>query len=111
MDHHDNTQTVGGAATLPRLITIKQAADLLAVHPETVRNWIDRKIVPFIVLPHEEGARQEYRIPLQGLLTCLSGNYDLGQDLNVTEDLKRLNDAARRGRKVDPLDELYKRPR
>ena len=101
-----------GAATQPRLITVTQAAELLAVDPQTVRNWIERQLVPYIVLPHEEGARQEYRIPLQGLLTSLSGTYDLGQELNVSEDLDRLNAAAKRSdRRIDPLDEIYKRPR
>jgi hypothetical protein len=111
MPRIDN-RTTSGAATQPRLITVKQAAELLAVDPQTVRNWIERKLVPYIVLPHEEGARQEYRIPLQGLLTSLTGTYDLSQDLDVSEDLERINRAARRGkRKIDSLEEMYKRPR
>jgi excisionase family DNA binding protein len=105
-------QTTSSAATQPRLITVTQAAELLAVDRQTVRNWIDRKLVPYIVLPHEEGGRQEYRIPLQGLLTSLTGTYDLSQDLDVSKDLDRINQAAQRSnRKVDPLTEMYKRPR
>src|SRR3954447_14362252 len=90
-------------ATQPRLITVKQAADLLAVHPETVRNWIDRELIPFIVLPHEEGGRQEYGVLLQALLNGLSGTSILARNLERITRAVGNSDAG-----GDPFDELYK---
>jgi excisionase family DNA binding protein len=99
------SRTTGGAATLPRLITVNQAAQMLAVSSETVRSWIDKGSIPHIVLP-QSGTRREFRIPLQGLLSCLSGNYDLAAEL------ESLNEAARRiDPDVDVLDEMSRRPR
>jgi excisionase family DNA binding protein len=96
-------RTAGGAATQPRLVTVSQVASLLAVSHETVRKWIARGTIPYIVLPHDADAtRNEYRIPLQGLLTCLSGNYDLSQDLDA------IHAAAQ---DVDVLKDLPRRPR
>jgi excisionase family DNA binding protein len=70
-------------------VTVSQAAALLAVSGDTVRNWIKRGTIPYIVLPHEERANREYRIPLQGLLSCLAGNYDLGADIAALADAAR----------------------
>jgi Helix-turn-helix domain len=85
----------GGAATQPKLITVPQAAELLSVSSQTVRNWIDKQLIPFIVLPHEpEASRVEHRIPLQGLLACLGGTYDLAADLNLGAELRLANEAA-----------------
>jgi excisionase family DNA binding protein len=75
----------GGATTMPRLITVEDAATLLAVSDTTVRNWIARRTIPYIQLP-ETGARAQYRIPLQGLLSSLGGNYDLAGDLKAIEE-------------------------
>jgi len=91
------------ADTQPRLVTVTEVARLLAVSDETVRKWIAREIIPYIVLPHATDAkRNEYRIPLQGLLTCLSGNYDLSRDLNAiheaAQDVDVLTDAPPRVR-------------
>jgi excisionase family DNA binding protein len=69
-----------GAATLPRLVSVEEAASLLAVADTTVRNWIKKDAIPYIVLPGA-GTRKQYRIPLQALLTTLAGNYDLVADL------------------------------
>jgi len=98
----------GEAATQPRLMTVAQAAGLLAVSPQTIRNWIDRRLIPFIVLPHEPDAtRIEHRIPLQGLLACLGGTYDLGAELDLGSDLRMANDAARSATADEPeLDTL-----
>jgi excisionase family DNA binding protein len=70
----------GGAATLPRLVSVEEAAALLSVADTTVRNWIKKDAIPYIVLPGSE-TRKQYRIPLQALLTSLAGNYDLASDL------------------------------
>jgi excisionase family DNA binding protein len=55
-----------------RLISTKEAAELLAVSPRTITNWINDEKVPYVRLPGGE-----YRLPLGALLECLSGNYDL----------------------------------
>jgi hypothetical protein len=78
---------------------------MLAVSAETVRNWIEKDAIPYIGLP-QTGSRREYRIPLQGLLSSLSGNYDLAADL------RSLNEAAAQ---IDPdydvLEAMGRRPR
>jgi excisionase family DNA binding protein len=68
---------------MPRLITVEEAAELLAVSASTIRNWIKRDTIPYIELPKKSAGntRGQYRIPLQGLLNTLSGNYDLGAAL------------------------------
>jgi excisionase family DNA binding protein len=75
-------QIAGGAATLPRLISVEEAATLLSVTDTTIRNWIKQDAIPYIELPGGEARqRKQYRIPLQGLLNTLAGNYDLAADL------------------------------
>jgi excisionase family DNA binding protein len=73
-----------GAATLPRLISVEEAATLLAVSDTTVRNWIKNDAIPYIELPGGT-ERKRYRIPLQGLLTSLVGNYDLASDIEYLQ--------------------------
>ncbi len=97
-------RTIGGSATLPRLITVQQAAEMLAVSGETVRNWIEKEAIPYLVLP-QSGSRREFRIPLQGLLSCLSGNY------NLADDLARLEAAAESAGDVDVLTKMGDRGR
>lgn len=70
----------GGAGTLPRLISVEEAAALLRVSDTTIRNWIRKDAIPYIELPGGEH-RKTYKIPLQGLLNTLAGNYDLSSDL------------------------------
>src|SRR3989442_203451 len=96
--------TIGGAATLPRLINVDEAAELLAVSSSTVRNWIKDETIPYVQLP-AAGKRDSYRIPLQGLLNTLSGTYDLAGEL------ERLNEAAKEttGAGMDVRAELRKR--
>jgi excisionase family DNA binding protein len=103
MDLKDKTQT-GGAATLPHLISVEEAAELLAVSRSTVHNWIKDESIPYIKLPGSE-QRSRYRIPLQGLLNTLSGNYDLAGDL------ERVNAAAKEAAsaEVDVRAELRNR--
>jgi excisionase family DNA binding protein len=66
--------------TTPQLLTTAEAAELLKVSPRTILNWIGADTIPYVQLP-STGDRNEYRIPLQGLLSSLSGNYDLAGEL------------------------------
>ena len=61
----------------PKLITPDDAAHLLGVSRSTVQNWIKRGTIPYIELPTGTLIRRTYRIPLDGLLSSLSGNFDL----------------------------------
>jgi excisionase family DNA binding protein len=58
------------------LLTVAEAAALLRVSDATIRNWIAAGSIPYIQLP-PVGQRKQHRIPLQGLLASLEGNYDL----------------------------------
>jgi excisionase family DNA binding protein len=58
------------------LLTVAEAAALLRVSDATIRNWVAAESIPYIQLP-PAGQRKQYRIPLQGLLGSLEGNYDL----------------------------------
>jgi excisionase family DNA binding protein len=79
-------------AAAPKLITVAQAASLLAVSEKTVRRWIDDERIPYLRLPGGG-----YRIPQGALLASLGGNYALGDELEeidarmagVTEDEAR----------------------
>lgn len=64
-----------------QLITASQAAELLNVHIRTIHGWIDKGSIPHITLP-SNGGKPSYRIPLHGLLSSLSGNYDLAEDVD-----------------------------
>lgn len=66
--------------TTPQLLTTSEAAELLKVSPRTILNWIKDEKIPYVLLP-ANGSRNEYRIPLQGLLSSLSGTYDLAGEL------------------------------
>lgn len=76
-------------AAAPKLLTVAQAASLLAVSEKTVRRWIDDERIPYLRLPGGG-----YRIPQGALLASLGGNYALGDELEeidarmagVTED-------------------------
>jgi len=67
-------------AAAPKLITIAQAASLLAVSERTVRRWIDGERIPYLKLPGGG-----YRIPQGALLASLGGNYALGDELEEIE--------------------------
>jgi excisionase family DNA binding protein len=58
------------------LLTVAEAAAMLRVSEAAIRNWIATDSIPYIRLP-PVGQRQHHRIPLQGLLASLEGNYDL----------------------------------
>jgi len=68
-------------AAAPKLITIAQAASLLAVSEKTVRRWIDDERIPFVRLP--SGG---YRIPQGALLASLGGNYALADELDELDE-------------------------
>lgn len=63
-------------AAAPKLMTVAQAASLLAVSEKTIRRWIDAERIPYLRLP--SGG---YRIPRGALLASLGGNYALGDEL------------------------------
>jgi excisionase family DNA binding protein len=66
----------------PQLIKPSEAARLLRVHVRTVQSWIEKGAIPYIELP-TSGSKPSYRIPLQGLLSSLAGNYDLSGELEL----------------------------
>jgi excisionase family DNA binding protein len=72
------------------LLTVSEAAELLRVSVGTIRNWIAAGSIPYVQLP-PVGERKQYRIPLQGLLGSLEGNYDLRGALQ--EQNARMRDA------------------
>lgn len=63
-----------------QLISAAQAAELLDVSPRTVHTWIQKGSIPYIRLP---GIQASYKIPLHGLLSSLSGNYDLAAEVET----------------------------
>ncbi len=67
---------------LPRLLSTADAAKLLNVSTQTILNWIEQEEIPYLQLPGGSGKRRKFRIPLRGLLESLSGNYDLGKELD-----------------------------
>ena len=73
------------------LLTVSEAAEMLRVSDGTIRNWITAGSIPYIQLP-PVGQRKQYRIPLQGLLGSLEGNYDLRGALQ--EQNARMRDAG-----------------
>lgn len=76
--------------TTPQLLTTGEAAELLKVSPRTVLNWIKGERIPYVQLP-PNGDRNEYRIPLQGLLSSLSGTYDLAGELRELDQAARID--------------------
>lgn len=79
--------------TTPQLLTTGEAAALLKVSSRTILNWIDADTIPYLKLP-PNGGRNEYRIPLQGLLSSLSGNYDLAGELRKLDAAARADGKA-----------------
>ena len=74
--------------TTPQLLTTGEAATLLQVSSRTILNWIGAETIPYVKLP-SNGGRSEYRIPLQGLLSSLSGNYDLAGECAISMPRRR----------------------
>lgn len=67
-------------ASQPKLLSTKQAADLLNVSRRTVLNWIEAGKVPYVRLPGGD-----YRVPLSGLLSSLSGTYRLDEEIRALD--------------------------
>jgi excisionase family DNA binding protein len=65
-----------------RLLTTRQAAELLNVSARTVTNWIRADKIPYVRLPGGE-----YRLPVDGLLDSLTGTYDMRQGLHAALEL------------------------
>lgn len=67
-----------------QLITAAEAAELLHVHVRTIHAWIGEGTIPYVELPRSSAkSKSSYRIPLQGLLNSLSGNYDLAAEVEA----------------------------
>ena len=56
--------------SLPAVLTVKEAAELLGVHINTVRNWSDRLILP----AYRIGPRQDRRFPRDVIVAFLEGS-------------------------------------
>src|SRR4051794_37268082 len=83
MPSNTRSRISGGPGTLPRLVTVEEAAALLAVDKQTIYNWADDGVIPHIELPLRGKGRRRIRIPLQGLLNTLGGNWDLAAELEA----------------------------
>lgn len=64
----------------PKLLSTKQAAELLNVSKRTILNWIESERVPYVKLPGGD-----YRIPLAGLFASLSGTYRLDEEIRALD--------------------------
>ncbi len=65
----------------PKLLSTKQAAELLNVSKRTILNWVESDKIPYIKLPGGD-----YRIPLAGLLASLSGTYRLDEEARALDE-------------------------
>lgn len=64
-----------------KLLSTKQAAELLNVSKRTILNWIESERIPYVKLPGGD-----YRIPLTGLLASLSGTYRLDEEIRALDE-------------------------
>lgn len=64
----------------PKLLSTKQAAELLNVSRRTILNWIETDKIPYLKLPGGD-----YRVPLAGLLASLSGTYRLDEEIRALD--------------------------
>jgi excisionase family DNA binding protein len=65
----------------PKLLSTKQAAELLNVSKRTILNWIESGKIPYLKLPGGD-----YRVPLAGLLASLSGTYQLDEEIRALDE-------------------------
>jgi excisionase family DNA binding protein len=65
----------------PKLLSTKQAAELLNVSRRTILNWIETDKIPYLKLPGGD-----YRVPLAGLLASLSGTYRLDDEIRALDE-------------------------
>lgn len=68
-------------ASQPKLLSTTQAADLLNVSRRTILNWIEAGKIPYVRLPGGD-----YRLPLSGLLSSLSGTYRLDEEIRALDE-------------------------
>lgn len=68
-------------ASQPKLLSTTQAAALLNVSRRTILNWIESGKVPYVRLPGGD-----YRVPLSGLLSSLSGTYRLDEEIRALDE-------------------------
>jgi excisionase family DNA binding protein len=66
------------------LVTPEQAADILLVAAHAVRKWISEGSIPY--LRTEGGPREQYLIPLQGMLSVLCRNPDIAEGLTALDE-------------------------
>lgn len=90
--------------TTPQLLTTGEAATLLKVSSRTILNWIGADRIPYVKLP-PNGGRSEYRIPLQGLLSSLSGTYDLAGELRKLDEAAKADGRDSEDEVLAELDE------
>jgi excisionase family DNA binding protein len=74
-----------------RLLTTREAAELLNVNQRTVLKWIESGAVRYVELP-STGGRPTYRIPLSDLLSAVSGTFDLSAALREVEAIGETTD-------------------
>ncbi len=77
----ERTLLMSAVGSQPKLLSTKQAAELLKVSRRTILNWIEAEKVPYIKLPGGD-----YRIPLAGLLASLSGTYRLDEEIRALDE-------------------------
>lgn len=65
----------------PKLLSTKQAAELLNVSRRTILNWIETDKIPYLKLPGGD-----YRVPLAGLLASLSGTYRMDEEIRALDE-------------------------
>jgi excisionase family DNA binding protein len=85
-----------------QLVTVREAADVLAVAEADVMRWIEDDSIPYIRL--KRGPRPEYRIPLQGLLGMLGSNEDIAAGLKGLDEALRAADPSE-----DDIDKVFGR--
>jgi excisionase family DNA binding protein len=72
---------MSAAGSQPKLLSTKQAAELLNVSRRTILNWIETDKIPYLKLPGGD-----YRVPLAGLLASLSGTYRLDEEIRALDE-------------------------
>lgn len=56
-------------ANLPELLTMRQAANVLNVHPNTLRNWVNTGTLEAVRI----GTRRDRRFPKHAIMSILTG--------------------------------------
>ena len=70
----------------PQILSVSEVAEIIQVDERTVYTWIAQDMIPYVELPSMglksfrlyrllTGSKPEYRIPLQGFLSCLPSLY------------------------------------